>query len=149
MEGRRPTRVAASVEVRKPAGPVFQACLDLIGDWWPPEGLDGDEYLVFEGRIRCELWAGGEVVLVKDTERHLVGEVVLCDAPYRLVVSVRQPRWAAASRLEITVVERPSGVTQLTVDHRGFGATGLPAELDWYSDFLPDSLEGITERLGS
>ncbi len=147
--GQRPTRVSASAEVKESPGSVYQTFLDLIGDWWPPQGLVGEEYLLLDGRVHCEQWSGGEVILDTGEDHHVLGNVVLCAAPNRLLIKVAQPNWAAQSLIEITVVERASGATEIGVEHRGFGAIGLPSELDWYPGFLSEAMVLLRERLGS
>jgi uncharacterized protein YndB with AHSA1/START domain len=113
--------IRMSVDVPLPIERAFELFAARMDSWWPL-----DDFSMFRGdaaSVVMETRAGGRIIeTAKDGRTTVWGEMLVCDAPRRLVFTWH-PNTAEQSEVEMTF-EPVSGGTRVTLEHRGWDAFG-------------------------
>ncbi len=132
--------VRRSVVVRRPPEAVFRMFTAEIGRWWPFEGGDrsfgGERYgtIAFEPRVGGRLYE-----TFRDGEEFEIGRITAYEPPARIVYTWNNPRWEAATQVEVCFTAGGEG-TRVEVVHSGFdriGPLGPRARDNYASGWAP------------
>lgn len=115
-------RVNESVRVDGPPRAAFELFTDGIDRWWPlvhfSYGAERAQGIYLEPRL-----GGRFYERFTDGDELQVGEVLLVDAPHRIVFSWQAPDWPAPTEVEVRFTADGDG-TIVAVEHRAFDRLG-------------------------
>ena len=120
-----PIRLTA--RVRQPVAEAFRLFTDGIDSWWPLH--QGYSYAAARTKaIHLEAFAGGRFYeRLTDGEELVVGRVLVCEPPRRIVFTWRGTDWPATTEVEVSFT--PEGATtRVDLEHRGWEQLGPSAE---------------------
>ena len=121
------TPIRLSAQVPQPAADAFRLFTDGIDSWWPLH--DGYSYAADRTKeIHLEAFAGGRFYeRLADGEELVVGRVLVCEPPKRIVFSWQGTDWPAATEVEVSFT--PEGdTTRVDLEHRNWERLGPSAE---------------------
>lgn len=114
--------VRDTVRLNASLSAAFELFTDGIARWWPLDrftyGAERAQGIVLEARPGgrfYERFTDGDVLHI--------GEVLVCEAPARIVFTWQAPGWQGATEIEVTFTEEDGG-TRVDVEHRGFERLG-------------------------
>jgi uncharacterized protein YndB with AHSA1/START domain len=138
--------VKKSVHVKRSAEDAFRIFVDEMGAWWPNKdgkytyGGDRAQDVVLEARV-----GGRFYERYKDGEEFVIGHVVACDRPRRILFT-----WGAVgevtTEVEVTFVAEGNG-TRVDLEHRGIEKMGAMAH--GFDQGWDDVLAQFVRRTGS
>lgn len=121
------TPIRLSAHVPQSAVEAFRLFTDGIDSWWPLH--DGYSYAADRTKeIHLEAFAGGRFYeRLADGEELVVGRVLVCEPPKRIVFSWQGTDWPAATEVEVSFT--PEGdTTRVDLEHREWERLGPSAE---------------------
>jgi uncharacterized protein YndB with AHSA1/START domain len=115
--------VRQEVRVDRPAADAFRLFTAGIGQWWPvEEGYSFGRDRASE--IHLEATPGGRLYeRFVDGEELLIGRVLECDPPHRIVFTWKGPDWPGETEVEVSFAAEGER-TLVAVEHRGFERLG-------------------------
>lgn len=127
----RPEAIVApirlSARVRQSTADAFRLFTDGIGSWWPLH--EGYSYAGARARdVYLEAFAGGRFYeRLTDGDELVVGRVLVCEPPTRIVFTWQGADWPAATEVEVLFTAE-GDETRVDLEHRGWEHLGPSAE---------------------
>jgi uncharacterized protein YndB with AHSA1/START domain len=125
--GEQAMTIRKSVHVKRNVDDAFRLFVDDMGKWWP---LHTGHYTYGGDRaqdIYLEAHVGGRFFeRFKDGDEFVVGHVIACERPSRIVFTWESPGWEAPTEIEVHFT--PDGdATRVDLEHRGWERAGKEA----------------------
>jgi uncharacterized protein YndB with AHSA1/START domain len=143
------TPVRLSARVRQAPADAFRLFTDGIASWWPLD--EGYSYAADAKEVHLEAFAGGRFYeRSSDGKELVVGRVLLCDPPKRIVFTWRGVGWPAATEVDVSFTSE-GAVTRIDLEHRGWELLGPSAEEQRraYANGWPTVLSRYTNAAGA
>jgi len=119
--------VRRTVEVPLKQAPAFELFVRRIGEWWPlaTRSISGPD----AATCAVEERVGGRIFeTARDGSEQAWGEILVWEAPARLVFTWRIPGMTAATEVEVRFVSVEAG-TRVELEHRHWERLGADAAL--------------------
>jgi len=144
------TPIRLTAQVPQPPADAFRLFTDGIDTWWPLH--DGYSYAAERTKgIRLEAFAGGRFYEeLADGEELVVGRVLACEPPKRILFTWRGADWPAETEVEVSFT--PEGdATRVDLEHRGWERLGPSAEEQrrMFANGWPTVLNRYTNAAGA
>jgi uncharacterized protein YndB with AHSA1/START domain len=119
--------IKLTARVQQSAADAFRLFTDGIDSWWPLH--DGYSYAAGRTKeIHLEAFAGGRFYeRLADGEELVVGRVLICEPPKRIVFTWRGVDWPASTEVDVSFTPE-GGSTRVDLEHRGWEQLGPTAE---------------------
>ena len=121
------TPIRLTTRVHQPAADAFRLFTEGIDSWWPLH--DGYSYAADRTKeIHLEAFAGGRFYeRLADGAELVVGQVLVCEPPRRIVFTWQGVDWPAATEVEVSFTSE-GNTTRVDLEHRGWEQLGPSAE---------------------